>query len=96
MYFILIVYGVFEKPIRAWKQTTKGYDAVVVAVSLLSFCILVAFLFLHSIAVISNVISLHCHVFSFTEMGKGYGRGTRVAIATRAERCILGYSVQDR
>lgn len=65
IHFIVFVSVVFEKPNKMWKWTTMRYHKVLMALSLLSFCMVLPFLLVHIIAVLSKFTSLSCILFLY-------------------------------
>lgn len=59
---IVFVCIVIEKPNRVWKRPNIDDDNVVISLSLVSFCTVLAFLLVHRISVFSDVTSFYFFV----------------------------------
>lgn len=93
---IALVCPVCEKPDRVWKGTTTGYDKVVNALSSVSSCIVVVFLFVYIIALIMNTtFSINLFLF-LSKKGKEYCRVLLFYITARSKNDFLWYVVENR
>lgn len=72
---IVIVYDISENLNSVWKRTTTGYGKVVMAMSFVSFCMALAFLLLHIVAIASIVAffaTCVCHLLKRAESMSGF------------------------